>query len=238
MAFRKAMMTYFPGTILEREFVKQTYRILANYGFTGETTIASLGVCRDELTRSLLDEVQALWGKAFSFSALGGMMLLGKTGFLAAAAHSPNIDGKERYLYMAMPHIGIGQDGTPGLCYRPGREKPSSACGALVAFQKELLSGQVNLQTDPLDLEQSLLKQRLISKFNYGNVPNLVTLTKLAHDAIVEDLTRMIASHADPAVCDIAVLTGVQIHGADGQNYVWPRILYAVVDGEKKMISL
>lgn len=238
MAFEEAMMTYFPGTISESEFVQQTHRLLADYGFTGETTIASVGVCRDELTRSLLDEVQALWGEPFTFSSLAGMVFLGKTGFLAAAHHSPNMDGKERYLYMVMPHIGIGANGEAGLCYRPGRKKPSSACGALVAFRKELMSGQVNLQTDLLDLEQSLLKQRLISKLTYGDVPSLVTLTKIAHDAILEDLEQMIALIADTDVCDIAVLTGIQIHGADGQNYVCPGTLYVVVNGEKKVISL
>lgn len=40
------------------------------------------------------------------------------------------------------------------------------------------------------DLEQSLLKQRLFRKLRDKEIPDLVTLTKIAHSVIREDLER------------------------------------------------
>jgi len=222
----------------ERDFVEQTYNALSNYGFSDANTIASVGVCRDEMTRSLLDLVEESWGEVFNMSSLAGMLWLGKTGFLAAEYHSPRVDGRERYVYYAMPHIAIGSDGTMGLCYRPGRVGVSTACGALVAFQKELEDGHLNLETDRYDIEQSLLKQSLFRKITYGEVPNLVTLTKFTHDIIFEDLKKMIELTVNPKKCNYAVLTGIQVHTPDHVNYVWPGILYAVVDEQKHKINL
>lgn len=222
----------------EREFVQQTYRALSDYGFSKSNTIACVAVCRDEMTRSLLSLVEESWGKVFNMSSLAGMLLLGKTGFLAAEHHSPRVDGRERYVYVAMPHIAIGEDGTIGLCHRPGRAGASSACGALVAFKKELENGDLSLDLDPYDIEQSLLKQRLLRKIRVGKVPDLVTLTKLTHHIIVEYLKKMIELTVNPTKSDVAVLTGIQIHAPHDVSYVWPGMLYVVVNQEQHEIRL
>lgn len=238
MTFQDTVNQYFPNTITEEEFVQQTYEALSHYGFHDMNTIACGGVCRDELSRSLLNLVEKRWGQVFNMSSLAGMLFLGKTGFLAAMHHSPIVDGRERYVYIVMPHIAIGEDGAIGVCYRPGRAAVSSACGALSAFQKELEDSQLSLETDPYDIEQSLLKQRLLRKINYGDVPDLVTLTKLAHEVILEDLEKMLELTLNPDKSDYAVLTGVQLHGRDNVNYVWPSVLYAVVNQQKHEIRL
>lgn len=59
------------------------------------------------------------------------MLFLGKTGFLAAQHHAPNEEGRERYVYFALPHIGVDAKGEIGRHDRPGRLQPSHACGAL-----------------------------------------------------------------------------------------------------------
>lgn len=236
--FRNALNQHFPGAMPEADFVKQTLALLSTYGFCRSNTIPCIGVCRDELTRTLVDAIQQTWGEAFNGSSLGGMLFLGTTGFSAAEHHAPEIEGRERYVYFAMPHIALGEHGEQGLCTRPGRDAPSTACGALMAFQQELASGHLSLTLDPDDVEQSLLKQRLFKKIQYGQVPDLVTLTQLAHAAILEDLERMISLTVDPVRNDYAVLTGIQIHGPQGSNYVWPGALYALVDGQYRRLSL
>jgi len=231
--FQQTLSKYFPNTLSEADFVSRSYQALQEYGFEGANTIACVGVCRDEITYPLVDKIYRAWGEVFNFSSLAGMLFLGKTGFSAAQHHAPHKDGLERYVFFALPHIAIGAGGEIGLCYRSGRSGASGACGALMAFRQEMLDGHVNIALDPDDIEQSLLKQRLFPKIKYGEVPDLVPLTKMAHEAIVEDLERIISLTVDTSHSNYAVLTGIQIHGSD-VNYVWPGALYAVVDGQRR----
>jgi hypothetical protein len=237
MSFQRALDEHFPGSVTEHDFAWGTVRALGEHGFDGPNTIACVSVCRDELTRPLADEIQKAWGEAFNFSSLAGMLFLGKTGFLSAQHHAPRVGGRERYAFFGLSHVALGNEGEVGLCARPGRDEPSAACGALVAFRTELSEGHLRLELDPDDVEQSLLKQRLIGRIRYGEVPDLVTLTKLTHDAIREDLERTIGQTVDPAKSDCAVLTGVNVHGPDA-GYVWPGALYAVVSGKRVELAL
>jgi hypothetical protein len=237
MSFEQTLKQHFPGSVTEDEFVRRTYEELQKKGFDGPNGFACVAVCRDELTRPLVDLIQKVWGEAFTFSSLGGLLFLGRTGFLAAQHHAPRVGGKERYVFFALAHIALDAQGQVGVCVRPGRDEISSACGALVAFRKELESGRLSLALDPDDMEQSLLKQRLIPLIRYGEVPDLVTLTRAAEAAIREDLERMLDQTVDRAHADYAVLTGIQVHGPD-RNYVWPGALYAVVDRGRAELRL
>ncbi|MFQ5593320.1 MAG: hypothetical protein ACE5HA_04160 [Anaerolineae bacterium] len=233
MSFRSALNQHFPNAMPESEFVRRTYQALLRHGFSEPNTIACVGVCRDELTRPLVDEIQHTWGEAFNFAGLAGMLFLGKTGFSAAQHHAPRMDGRERYVFFALPHVAIDSAGGIGLCTREGRQEPSHACGALIAFQQELAGGRLSLAFDPDDVEQSLLKQRLFPKIEGSKASDLVALTKLAHEVIVEDLERMIDLTVDPAHSDYAALTGIQVHGPGKTNYIWPGTLRTVVSGQR-----
>jgi hypothetical protein len=195
-------------------------------------------VCRDEITLPLVDDIERTWGEAFVFSSLGGLPILGKTGFLAAQQHAP-IDerGIERYVYYALPHIAIGPQGEFGLYYRSGRQKASHACGALMAFQHELESGSLQLAPDLDDIEQSALKRYLLRKIRYGDVPNLLSLTRIAHAVILEELERMIKLTVDPTRSDYGLFTGIQIHAPEGRHFVWPGAAYVVMGGKRLNLS-
>jgi hypothetical protein len=205
-----------------------------NLGFEPARSIACVGACRDEITRPFVDGVQRTWGEAFNFSSLGGMLFLGRTGFGAAVHHAPTGAGVHRYVFFAMAHIGLGRDGEPGVCYRSGQDEPSGACGALIGFLDELRQGIVRLDLDPDDLEQSLLKQRLFRHIRYGDVPDLPRLTRVAHAVILEDLERGISLAVDPLHSAWAVLTGIQIHGPDEQEWIWPADSHAWVRGVRE----
>ncbi len=140
-------------------------------------------------------------------------------------------------MYYALPHIAIGPDGEFGLYYRPGRQKASHACGALMAFQHELESGSLQLAPDPDDIEQSVLKRNLLRKIRYGDVPNLLSLTRIAHDVILEELERMIHLTVDPTRSDYGLFTGIQIHVPEGRHFVWPGAAYVVKDGKRLNLS-
>ena len=236
MNYLETLARHFPNALTEASFVSRTYQALLRYGFGKINTLACLCLCRDELTRPLADEIENIWGHAFQLSSLSGMVVAGKTSFAAARDHVPQTDGRERTVYFALPHIAIGREGEIGQCYRPGRIQPSVACGALAAFRQNLLSGQFGTEMDTDDMEQSLLRARLLPNLPTSAVPDLVSLTQLAYAVILEDLERMISLTLDPATSDYAVLTGIQIHGPDRLNYVWPGVMYGVVSGQRQEI--
>lgn len=238
MTFASALQTYFPGALPEADFVSQTHQALQSFGFSAQNSIACVSVCRDERTHPLIAKIYDTWGEAFNFSSLAGMLFLGKTGFGAAYHHAPQDGGRERYVHFALAHIALSDDGEVGMFQRPGREKASGACGALMAFQAEMVTGALNLELNPDDVEQSLLKQRLFKEIRYGDLPDLMTLTRLAQRVILADLERMISLTVDTTSSDYAVLTGIQIHASDFSDYVWPAEMYAVAHGQRHELSL
>lgn len=234
--FRDALTRFFPGSRLSRDFVDDSIDILRPFGFQPDNTLACVSVCRDELTRPFVNNINDVWGNVFDCSSLAGMLYLGVTGFKAAHHHAPNADGTERYVYFAFPHIAIDEYGIPGNCRRPGRYDMSHACGALLNVQLDLAQGAVELELNQDDLEQSLLKQRLFRSLRYREPTDLVTLTKVAHRVIREDLERMIQLTEDSSVFPYAVFTGVQIHGPGNQTWIWTDTPYVMSDGSRETL--
>ncbi|MFV9672492.1 MAG: hypothetical protein ACNYZH_04640 [Acidimicrobiia bacterium] len=237
--FVEALDRHFPGAMPEGEYIDETAARLSGEGFTNANTIACVALCRDEVTRPIFSDVERVWGPAFSFAGLAGMVTAGRTGLSATIHHAPIENGRRRFVIYAMAHIAIDAGGTIGRLERPGIPEPSSACGALVAFSEELRKGTLVVEFDRYDTEQSLLKHRLLPLIEYGNVPDLVDLTKLTVTAIEEDLREILRSLEDewkesgqaiPA--DEAIFSGIQIHGPDGANFVWPVTSHVEVGGD------
>lgn len=237
-SFKEALTRYFPGSRRSADFVDDSLHILKPFGFQSSNTMACASVCRDELTRPLINNINEVWGRLFNFSSLAGMLYLGVTGFKAAHHHSPNTEGTERYVYFAFPHIAFDENGVPGNCRRPGRQEMSHACGALLNVIQDLSQGSVELELNQDDLEQSLLMQRLFRKIRYGEIPDLVTLTKIAHSVIREDLERMIQLTVDRSSIPYAVFTGIQIHGPENQTWIWTDTSYVVNEGVREFLPL
>ena len=232
MAFKETLKKHFPNSLLLEDYMKQTYDKLTPLGFTGKNTFACLSACRDEITKPLVDQTDLVWGEVFNFSSLAGSLTLGKTGFAAAVSHAPVVEGVERYVFIAMPHIAISEKGEIGIVYREGRSGASHACGALGAIVNEINSGKLHLQLDLDDIEQSILKTKIFEKLEYGEKPDLIRITKIAHEIIKEDLERLIEiSEKEPF--DYAVLTGIMIHGPEESNYVCPQTFYTITKGNE-----
>jgi len=234
--FEEALALHFPGSCHSKDFVDYSLHILSPFGFQPNNTMACASVCRDELTRPFINNINEVWGRLFNFSSLAGMLYLGVTGFKAAHHHAPNSDGTERYVYFAFPHIAIDENGIAGNCRRAGRQEMSHACGALLNVLQDLSLGSVGLELNQDDLEQSLLKQRLFRKIRYGEIPDLINLTKIAHSVIREDLERMIQLTVDFTSCPYAVFTGVQIHGPGNQTWIWTDTPYVMAVGSKMIL--
>jgi hypothetical protein len=237
-AFAATLEQHFPGSISETDFVSRTARLLESEGFTRENTLATVAVCRDEIARPLFVDVEERWGPVFNLASLAGMITAGRTGVAAALSHAPTHRGLKHIVVYAMSHIAIDRHGTIGQVLRPGLSEPSSACGALVAFREGLIAGHHQIGVDRFDAEQSLLSHRLQPMIEHGEIPDLVDITKLAATAIESDLTSIInevltqPANDEEVRPDGATFTGVQIHGPNNTNYVWPRDAHIVIDGE------
>lgn len=229
-AFRAALDEVFPGAIEEVSFVKRASFVLKSEGFNSENSIACVAVCRDELCDPFVSAVISSFGPTFGMRGLGGFISCGQTGFGAAHAHSPVVDGRQRFVYFVAPHIGIDDAGAIGKVGRPGISKKSSACGALCAFHAEIESGDVDLKLNMSDVEQCMLKQAMTPKLATGvsafpcasgfKTTDLAGLTKLAESVIVtEQLQAMISATVNTTDADYAIVAGIQIHGPGGKTY-------------------
>ena len=228
MSFEEILQQHFGDVTTEVEFVKKTYHALRRFGFTEDNTIAAVCVCRDEIAQSMRSIIKHVWGEAFCLSGLGAMFFAGKTALRAAMHHSPKEGGRERYVYYALSHIAIDEEGRMGYCRRKGIPE-SMACGALCGFLGELREKKVEVSIDAGDIEQSHLKMRLLKEIPYGTVPDLLELTRTAQKVILEDIEKGIQSVVDTKKSDYALITGIQIHGPE-YNYVEPGTCYAMVD--------
>lgn len=237
MSFEDMVQRHFPGSLPEKHFVRRAaVTLIRQHGFTPINTLACVGVCRDELCRSLFDEVEDMWGEAFDASSLAGILTLGRTGFAAARAHAPLVQGRCRYVFFLFSHIAISATGELGVAMRPGRQEPSAACGALVALMNNPASGQESGGINWLDPEQSYLRSRLMRVRDLSASPDLMELTKAAHRASVEDLETLMAKGVDRRQEDYAVVAGIQIHGPDDLSLTWPGASYVVVGGTRSEI--
>ena len=238
MGFEEVMKENFDRVVKEVEYVKKTYNALKAFGFNDDNSIASVCVCRDEISQTIRSIIKHVWGEAFNFSSLAAMFTAGKTGLKAAMHHAPKIDdGKERYVYYVIPHTAINEDGKTGFCKRRGIKEESSACGALCLFLDELYTGKLHIKIDEEDIEESLLKRRLLKEITYGDIPSLIELTKITRKVIQEDLEHAIEKVIDTTKSDYALFSGIQIHAPDA-NYIWPADSYVVVDGKKQELKI
>uniref|UniRef100_A0A6U2HGA8 Limiting CO2-inducible protein B/C beta carbonyic anhydrase domain-containing protein n=1 Tax=Hemiselmis andersenii TaxID=464988 RepID=A0A6U2HGA8_HEMAN len=223
--FAEMLEDLFPRAVPEQVFVKHMSSVLNNHGFKKDTSINLVSTCRDELCRSLTDLLDSEWNPHFSISSLAGFVFCGRTGFKAAMAHAPVVNGKERYVFWVAPHIALSADGQVGKCFRPHRRDASSACGALLGVLAELKSGKMSLRLDQTDIEQSLVKQELVGHLPYGHLPTLVELTYAAYDCILKEIKETAAVSIHPSNCEYAIVAGIQIHGPGGQNFFWPGMM-------------
>lgn len=236
--FRRQLDALYPGALPYEEAAVCISHVLREHGFHEHNSIALVSQCRDEITKPFAAALDALWGgHSFNISSLAGFVFCGVTGFTAAMGHAPqDADGRERYVVYNGPHIAISETGEVGKVQRRGREKISSACGALIAFQGELAVGSVNVGVKPNDIEQCTLKQALVPRLKFGGAaPNLAELTQKAQestaDTCIETLEAAASGRDVPS--SGAAVSGVLIHGPEGSHYFWPASVKVTQEGPR-----
>lgn len=253
---------HFPGALGLYDFVDRVEIALFPFGFDGDTSIAMVNTCRDEITASLKHALDGVFGSSFNVNGLGGVLTCGTTGVAAGLSHAPvcEASGRERYVFFSFPHSAVDSHGRVGTVSRPGRPGRSAACGALVAALRQIRESGIEAAARPpgehdhLDPEHSIMKQRLARRLRLEGVRSraqlealtLAELTEVAERAFTADLEELVALTVDPAKADYAVVTGVHVHSW-GDRYeddtpnlelVAPRSAYCVVRGERTDIDL
>ncbi len=220
----------------EEEFIKLSNQKLMNFGFSKANSIVGVCLCRDEISQTIIGHIKNYWGEPFNFASLGGMYTAGKLGLKAFISHSPQEDGMERFIFYALSHIGIDDSGNIGICSRKGIQK-STACGALVAFLKELSEETVKIRFDEDEIEESFLKRRILREMKFGQIVDLLGLTEIVSKVLHDDLESTINKVVDQRKAVYAIFTGIQIHAPES-NFIAPKESYVVANGKKTKIVI
>ncbi len=80
---------------------------------------------------------------------------------------------------------------------------------------------------DMQDIEQTIIRQKILSTLTYGDKPDLIEITKLASRIISDDVKNLF-NILDSSVFNYAVMTGIQIHGPLGTHWIYPQDFYVV----------
>ena len=220
-AFHEALQNLFPGAIPMETYFQKTTEALSPFGFIDDNTLGVVATCRDEIASPLEAEIVKHWGRTFSCRSLGGFLLLGRTGIKTGISHAPLENGRRRFVMYAMPHIALSDKGTVGVVMREGIEEASHACGSLDSVVSQLKTGRIDLHMDFEDLEQSCVRQKLLSNLHYGEKVDLQSMTHLAAKIILKDCERLLTNLARPSEFDFAFFIGIMIHGPNDQNWIW-----------------
>jgi hypothetical protein len=237
--FRRTIEAHLPGTVSLEEYFLRTSQCLSRYGFEDENTLGMVAACRDEIASPLVNEVVRHWGRTFGCRSLGGFLLLGRSGIATGVDHAPVANGRRRFVFYAMPHIAVSEQGEIGTVYREGLREASHACGSLAAVLAELQSGRIDVQTDFDDLEQCCVRQKLLTALRYGDLPDLMGMTRLASRVIRDDIERLLGEIVNPAEFDYAYLTGILVHGPHDTHWVLPEhccVVSADLPGGKAIV--
>lgn len=225
MSFNATLARDFPGAIPANQFVTATQNSLKQHGVHRGSALPLIATCRDELAFALTAELQRAWGPAFNMAGLAGLLTLGRTGIAAARSHAPILAGRRTFVLVGLTHVGVDDAGTVGNCERPGIPGASKTCGALMALHDMLRGGDTHTSDypylDPYDPEQSRLRERITPRVADPLNTDLVTITRIARDLIDQDsdaVTQVLRDDEIPA--DIAVFTGIHVHGPRGADYV------------------
>lgn len=243
MSFTATLARDFPSAIPANQFVHSTQDSLQAYGVHRGSALALIATCRDELAFALTAELQRAWGPAFDMAGLAGLFTLGRTGIAAARGHAPLVNGRRTFVLFGLTHVGVDDAGTIGNCERPGVPGVSRTCGALMALHDELAGGDAHTSDypylDKYDPEQSRLRERIAPRIPDPRHTDLLTITRIARDLIDLDTDAVIKVLRDDEVpADVAVFTGIHIHGPRGADYVDLGRCFFDRDGEIARLSL
>lgn len=238
MSFHLAVRHRYPGVIRQREFVSVATSALLKAGFRPDNTLVAVSHCRDEITSSFRSAIEAQWGPVFELAGLAGLISAGPTGMAAALSHRPTMSDRSAFVVFAFSHVGFDEDGVVGKVSRPGIAEAVTTCGSLSGVKASGVAGPSSVPAlDDSDLEQSNVIRRVGALIQPGADPDLADLADLALECIEHDIDLIFQNLArrsslTPLGMDGALFTGVQVHGPQDQQLIWPKTAAIELDGQ------
>jgi hypothetical protein len=224
----------FPGALLETDYVDQLTDALHQARCRPDNTLVAAAVCRDELSRPLVQRLEQQWGPVFDLSGLAGIPSGGATALSAALSHVPEVDQRSHLVLVGLSHVGVDGDGTIGRVRRRGRDEAAPTCGSLAGVADALGGDAVREPgSDALDEEQIRVENRIRAKGRElpAYLGDLAGLAGLALASIEDDLEalvrRLVSGDGGAAARPLGglhggVFTGVQIQRYPEPDLVWP----------------
>lgn len=137
--------------ITTNEFLEEVNMSLSENGFKKENSRLVFSVCPDDVNR--LNEIENIenaltkqYNGEFHLGGLGAYPMGGVSGIIAASHHPPDdmSNGNRKHgslIFFISPHMGIIKKSDKfiyGKIIRPGQEKITSSCGAMMGFLSQL----------------------------------------------------------------------------------------------------
>jgi hypothetical protein len=210
-----AMMREFPRALPAKAvFQRSRLYLTQNFDMTPSNTILGTSICPDEINNGkggFADLANTYWGEYFPLGGLGGLPLVGKTGWGAFSHHCPE---SGNIFVMYGPHVGVSEAGEIGKFNRVGQNSSSSACGAFVGAYKQTMnwSGERE-KLDGSDMEQQFIRSEL-GPFTKGISETENPMTQLAYKAfdIVDKQMEGIVSMDPKYFKRLVLLGGIQVN--------------------------
>jgi len=211
----ESIYRWFPKAMPATPVFERSKLFINRLGMVPGNTLFGSSLCPDEINNKkegTLDQMTKYWGEQFPLGGLGGVPLVGKTGWGAFSHHTPD-NGNIFVIYG--PHVGVSEQGQVGKILRPGQDEVTSACGAFVGayMQTEKWAGVEEI--DGLDMQQQFIRN------NLGPLRPEIAAAKnpmadLAYKAF-SIVDKQMLSIVDLECCDkLVLLGGVQVNTPEG----------------------
>jgi hypothetical protein len=211
----ESIYRWFPKAMPATPVFERSRLFINRLGMVPGNTLFGSSLCPDEINNKkegTLDQMTKYWGEQFPLGGLGGVPLVGKTGWGAFSHHTPD-NGNIFVIYG--PHVGVSAEGQVGKILRPGQDQVSSACGAFVgAYAQTAKWGGVE-EMDGLDMQQQFIRN------NLGPVRSEIAeaknpMAELAYKAF-NIVDKQMLSIVDLECCDkLVLLGGIQVNTPEG----------------------
>jgi len=246
------------GNLLDiSEFMDKVTSELSEQGFENANSRLVFSVCPDDVNRlqglnTIENSLTEQYNSEFHLGGLGAYPMGGVSGIIAASHHPPDrIKNGQRkggnLIFFISPHMGLieKENYIYGKIIRPGQEKITSSCGAMMGFLDALKEAgspeDFEITPDPntVDPTRTVLHSELLN--NHNNWLNeilqmddtndqVIDLFKLNYDLVMNKADDMIEKflklEGDHFEGNIAVIGGITLNTVSGDNFILKEIKF------------